>query len=134
MTSVVVDTSALVAILTGEPARSWLAEQLSSATDRIISAPTVLELGIVLEARAPTAVGIAKRTLRAAQIAVVPFDEVLVDRAQDAWRRFGKGRHPAGLNFGDCCTYALAEQAGYPILCVGDDFRRTDLPVLQPPA
>ncbi|TQN37971.1 ribonuclease VapC [Blastococcus colisei] len=133
MTVVVVDTSALVAIMTGEPARGWLADQLSSATGRFIAAPTALELGIVLEARASAAVGIAKRTLREARIVVVPFDEELADRAQDAWRRFGKGRHSAALNFGDCCTYALAEQSGHPILCVGDDFRRTDLPVLQPP-
>jgi len=61
----------------------------------------------------------------------VPFDDDLAGRSLDAWRRFGKGRHLAGLKFGDCCTYALAERTGYPILCVGDDFARTDLPVLQ---
>lgn len=57
----------------------------------------------------------------------------MAQRALDAWRRFGKGRHPAGLNFGDCCSYALAEATGYPILCAGNDFIRTDLAVLRPP-
>ncbi|MBY3554081.1 type II toxin-antitoxin system VapC family toxin [Modestobacter lapidis] len=129
----VVDTSAMVAILTGEPGGQWLSTQLGAAPDRIVAAPTVLELGIVLEARAPAAIGIAGRALRDAGVRVVPFDEELADRAQDAWRRFGKGRSAAALNLGDCVTYALAERTGYSILCVGDDFPRTDLPVLQLP-
>lgn len=133
MSAIVVDTSALVAIVKDEPGREWLVDRLTKASGRVIAAPNALEFGIVLEARAPDAVGIAQRVLRQARIAVVPFDEDLAERAQNAWRRFGKGRHPAALNFGDCCTYALAEETGYPILCVGDDFRRSDLPVLQPP-
>jgi len=71
--------------------------------------------------------------LRDARISVEPFDAELADRATDAWRRFGKGRHPAALNLGDCFTYALGEQTGYPILCVGLAFAKTDLPVLSPP-
>jgi ribonuclease VapC len=133
VSTVVVDTSAMVAILTREPGHDWLSAQLASATERLMSAPAVLELGIVLEARAPRAVGVAHRALREAQIRIVPFDEELAERAQEAWRRFGKGRHLAALNFGDCCTYALADQAGHPVLCVGEVFGRTDLPVLQPP-
>lgn len=133
MTGIVVDTSAMVAILTREPGHEWLSARLSSATDRIIAAPTALELGIVLEARVPAAVGVARRALRDARIGIAPFDDELVERAQDAWRRFGKGRHSAALNFGDCCAYALAEQTGHPLLCVGNDFARTDLQVLQPP-
>jgi len=128
----VVDTSALVAILRAEPGHDWLAEQLASVADRIMAAPSVVELGIVLEARVPSAAGIARRVLRDAQISVVPFDGELADRATQAWRRFGRGRHPAALNLGDCFTYALAEQTGNPILCVGADFVRTDLPVLSP--
>ena len=131
MSALVVDTSAMVAILTGEPDRDWLAARLAAATEAVIAAPIALELGIVVEARAPAAVGISRRALRDARISTVPFDDDLAERALDAWRRFGKGRHPAGLNFGDCCTYALAERTGYPILCVGDNFGRTDLPVLQ---
>lgn len=133
MSPVVVDTSALVAILTDEPGRPWLAEQLAAASTRLIAAPTVVELGIVLEARAPASTGIARRALRDSQIVVVPFDEHLAERALDAWRRFGRGRHRAALNYGDCFTYALAEETGHPIVCVGDDFAGTDLPVLRPP-
>lgn len=124
----------MVAIIANEPERGWLTAQLAEADERLISAPGALELGIVLEARKPDAVGIARRALRDAMISVVAFDEGLAARALDAWRRFGKGRHPAGLKFGDCCTYALAEQTDYPLLCLGDDFARTDLSVLQPPA
>lgn len=136
MTGVVVDTSAMVAILRAEPGHEWLTDQLTGAGERIIAAPVALELGIVLEARVPataSSVGISRRTLRDARISIAPFDEGLADRALDAWRRFGKGRHKASLNFGDCCTYALAEDTGYPILCVGDDFARTAHPVLRPP-
>src|SRR5215469_6508231 len=132
MSTVVVDTSAMVAILTGEPGEDWLAAQLAEAGERLMSAPTALELGIVLEARSTSATGILRRTLRDAEITVMPFDDELAQRALDAWRRFGKGRHPAALNFGDCCSYALAEATGCPILCVGDDFSRTDLAVLRP--
>ena len=123
----------MVAILTSEPGHDWLAMQLAEASERLMAAPTAVELGIVLEARSRAATGILRRTLRDAQITVMPFDHDLADRALDAWRRYGKGRHPAALNFGDCCSYALAEAAGCPILCVGDDFSRTDLAVLRPP-
>lgn len=133
MTALVVDTSAMVAILSGEHGGEWLATQLGAATDRVMAAPTVLELSIVLEARAPTAVGIARRALRDAGIRVVAFDDELADISQEAWRRFGKGRAPAGLDLGDCFTYAVARRLGHPVLCVGDDFVRTDLTVVRPP-
>ena len=122
----------MVAILTGEPGRGWLAGQLADADERLMAAPTALELGIVLEARSPSATGILRRTLRDARITVTPFDGALAERALDGWRRFGRGRHPAALNFGDCCSYALAEATGCPLLCVGDDFSKTDLTVLRP--
>lgn len=93
----------------------------------------MLELGIVAEARSPAATGIVRRVLRDAQITVTPFDAALAERALDAWRRFGKGRHPAALNLGDCFSYALAEATDCPILCVGDDFAQTDLPTFRPP-
>jgi ribonuclease VapC len=129
----VVDTSAIVAILGQEAGAEWLSEQLSSAERSIAAAPTVVELAIVLEARAPAAVGIARRALRDAGVEVVPFDDDLADRAVEAWRRFGRGRHPAALNFGDCFTYSLADRTHQPILCVGDDFAQTDVRVLRPP-
>jgi ribonuclease VapC len=75
-----------------------------------------------------------RRVRRDAEITVMQFDAGLAERALDAWRRFGKGRQPAALNFGDCCTYALAEATGCPVLCTGDDLARTDLPVLRPPS
>jgi ribonuclease VapC len=133
VSTVVVDTSAMVAVLAREPGHDWLAAQLAGASERLMTAPTALELGIVLEARSPAATGILRRTLRDAQIAVIPFDDNLADRALDAWRRYGKGRHPAALNFGDCCSYALAEATGCSLLCVGDDFSLTDLTVWTPP-
>jgi ribonuclease VapC len=129
-----VDTSALMSIRKREPARAWLLEQLSRVTERLIAAPTALEFGIVLEARIPGADGMAARAVRDSRVTVVDFTADLADRGLQAWRRFGKGRHPACLNFGDCCTYALAELTGLPILCTGNDFARTDLPVIRPPA
>jgi ribonuclease VapC len=129
--SLVVDTSAMVAVLTAEAGCEWILDRLASASECLMSAPTAVELCIVLEARVPAAVGIARRALRDAGIEVVPFDSRLVDRATDAWRRFGKGRHPARLTYGDCFTYALAEETGHPILCVGEDFGRTDISVVS---
>ncbi|MDP9429094.1 MAG: type II toxin-antitoxin system VapC family toxin [Actinomycetota bacterium] len=133
MSGLVVDTSAMVAILGEEAGAEWLSEQLSSAERRIAAAPTVVELAIVLEARAPAAVGIARRALRDAGVEVVPFDDDLADRAAEAWRRFGRGRHLAALNLGDCFTYALAHRTNQPVLCVRDDFAQTDLRVVRPP-
>ena len=130
MTALVVDASALVAIAIREQDSDRLSDLLREAEAAYLSAPTLLELGMVLESRIPRAVDIAARLVRDAEIEVVPFGEQLAGRAMDAFRRFGKGRHAAALNFGDCCTYALAEERGLPILCVGDDFRRTDLTVL----
>lgn len=134
MTGLVVDTSALVAVLQREPGYEWLITELAEARSRVLAAPTALELSIVAESRAPNAVGVGGRMLRDARIEVIGFDVDLAARAVDGWRRFGRGRHPAQLNFGDCCTYALAERTGDPILCVGEDFARTDLPVRRPPA
>ena len=130
MTGLVVDTSALMSILRREPGSLALASALGSADLALASAPTLLELGLVVEGRHPDAVGRALQAMREGEIQVVAFDEALAIRATEAWRRFGKGRHPAGLNFGDCCTYALAEERDLPILCVGEAFRRTGWPVL----
>lgn len=132
MTAIVVDTSAIVAIPTEEPGAGWLRTQLASAEERFMASPNALELGIVLEARAPSAMGLGQRALAAAEIHVVSFDSSLAERGISAWRRFGKGRHPAGLNVGDCATYALAEHLNLSILCTGNDFARTDLAVLKP--
>lgn len=131
--SLVVDTSAAVAIVLGEPGGDDLAAYLENAVARLMSAAIRVELGIVMEARLrPAGQDVVERFLRDARIDLVPVDTDLAERAMSGWRRYGKGRHPAGLNFGDCFTYALAERTGHPVLCTGDDFAATDLPVLRP--
>jgi ribonuclease VapC len=131
MAAVVVDTSAAVAIVTGEPATAGLIDALEGAERRTMSAATRVGLGIVLETRfGPVGAAIVERFVRAAGIEEAPFDTIQADLAVDAWRRFGRGRHAAGLNLGDCFTYALAASTGSAVLCVGDDFPRTDIDVL----
>lgn len=129
----VVDTSAAMAILLSEPGSDELITYLEAANTRLMSAATYLELSIVVEARlGPAAADIVPRFLQHAQIELVPVDADLAQRALGAWRRYGKGRHAAALNFGDCFTYGLADQSGCTILCVGSDFPATDLPVAGP--
>lgn len=132
MKDIVVDTSAAVALLTGEPSGGSVAHALD-ATDRpLMSAATLVELGIVLEARlGPVGTAVVERFLRAGQIQIVEVDREAADAAIDGWRRFGKGRHPAKLNYGDCFAYALASAEGASILCVGHDFTETDLRVVD---
>lgn len=127
----VVDTSAVVAILQSERGSDGLVVHLAGAGPCVMSAASRVEVGIVIEARlgAPGA-DVVERLLRDAAISVVPVDLDAAERALGAWRRYGKGRHPAALNYGDCFTYALAEVTGFPVLCTGKDFAATDLPVL----
>jgi ribonuclease VapC len=130
VTAIVVDTSAAVAILASEPGADDLIGRLSRATDRLMSMATLVELGIVMEARlGPAGQGVVERFVRDSEIELVPVERVHVDRALEGWRRFGKGRHKAALNFGDCFSYALAVASGHPLLFVGDDFSRTDVAV-----
>lgn len=134
MTGVVVDTSAAMAILLGEDDAEEVLAALGESDHRLVSAATFVELGIVLEARlGPAGGAIAERFLRDAGIEVVDLDRTQADRALEGWRRFGKGRHRAGLNLGDCFAYGLAVATGHPVLCVGDDFTRTDAEVLPGP-
>ena len=131
--SLVVDTSAAVAIVLGEPGTEELAVHLENALARLMPAAIRVELGIVLEARLwPAGQDIVERLIRDAKIDIVPVDADLAARAMSGWRRYGQGHHPAGLNFGDCFTYALAERTGYPVLCTGNDFAATDIAVLRP--
>jgi ribonuclease VapC len=131
--SLVVDTSAAVAIVLGEPGSEELAVHLENALARLMPAAIRAELGIVIEARLwPAGQDVVERLLRDAKIDIVPVDAELAARAVSGWRRYGKGRHPAGLNFGDCFTYALAERTGHPVLCTGDDFAATDVAVVRP--
>lgn len=128
----ILDSSAVVAIVLQEPGHVRLLELLADEEAPGIGAPTLVETGIVLAAKA----GIAGRTLLARFLgdvdsAVIPFEEEHWPVAVDASLRFGKGRHPAGLNFGDCLTYAIARLSDEPLLCVGDDFVQTDLSVVR---
>jgi len=131
--SLVVDTAAAVAVILGEPGGDEVTAYLQEALARLMPAATRVELGIVIEARLwPGGQDIVDRFLRDARIEIVPVDAELAARAMSGWRRYGKGRHRAGLNFGDCFTYALAEQTGHPVLCTGDNFAATDVTVVRP--
>lgn len=131
MTGVVVDTSAAVAILLSEAHAESLLAALDAAEERLMSAATFVELGAVIEAKLrPSGAGITTRFVDEGGIEVVAFDRSQADRALEGWRRFGKGRHPAALNLGDCFTYGLAIAANQPVLCVGDDFAQTDVEVV----
>ncbi|MFN8103604.1 MAG: type II toxin-antitoxin system VapC family toxin [Acidimicrobiia bacterium] len=133
MTGVVVDTSAVFAILADEPNADELSGLLSEADVRLLSAATLVELGIVLESRlGPAGHGTMAQFLDAAEMDIVAVDARLAGLALEGWRRFGKGRHPAKLNFGDCFTYALAIERTLPVLCTGEDFSLTDVTVMRP--
>lgn len=133
--SLVVGTSAAVAVILGEPGSEELTGYLEDSFERLMAAAIRVELGIVIEARLwPAGQEVVDRFLRDAQIVIVPVDADLAARAMSGWRRYGKGRHPAGLNFGDCFTYALADRTGYSVLCTGDDFAATDIAVVRAPA
>lgn len=129
----VVDTSAAVAVILAERGSDWLLVALDEAPARFMSAASKLELGLVVEARLGAGGSdVVVRFLRDARIEVVDVAEADADRALEAWRRYGKGRHRAALNYGDCFVYALAERMGVPVLCTGEDFAGTDLPVRRP--
>lgn len=125
----IIDTSALVAILRDEPDAPRFAEAIESARDRRISAATYVELGAVIDgARDPVASRRLDELLAAARITIEPVTEEQAGMAREAYRDFGKGSgHAAGLNFGDCFAYALARDTGEPLLFKGDDFTRTDI-------
>lgn len=124
----VIDTSALVAIFLGEPERKVFLEQILQAETKLISAANVLETGIVLEARRGEAAGREfDLFVVRARLEIVPADADQVEIARSAWRKFGRGRHAAGLNFGDCFAYALAKFSGQKLLAKGQDFRLTDI-------
>ena len=124
----IVDSSAIAAIFFRETGFEDLLDKLARGAAIGIGAPTLAEAAIVLTARlgfdARPALG---RFLQESAIEVVPFGDAHWREAVDAYRRFGKGRHRAALNFGDCLCYATARLASQPLLCVGDDFAKTDL-------
>jgi ribonuclease VapC len=124
----ILDSSAVVAIALREPGWERLLAALDGAPTVAIGAPTIVEATIVLSARlARDARGLVGRFLLEGDVAVVPFTDAHFGTALDAWLRYGRGRHPAGLNFGDCLSYATAAFAREPLLYTGDDFSRTDI-------
>ncbi len=124
----VIDTSAIVAIALNEPDAAELELRIADDPVRLISAATVLETTIVLETRLGDAGGREfDLWLLKVGAEVVPVDAEQIDAARRAWRRYGKGRHPAGLNYGDCFSYALALTRGEPLVFKGEDFARTDI-------
>ncbi|MEO6193733.1 MAG: type II toxin-antitoxin system VapC family toxin, partial [Thermoanaerobaculia bacterium] len=124
----VIDTSALLAILLDEPERRTFNEAIEAAESRRMSAAIFVEVSIVIESRFG-AEGIRDLDLfiERAGISLVPVDSDQAQMARRAYSRFGKGRHRAGLNYGDCFSYALAMVLGEPLLYKGDDFGQTDV-------
>jgi ribonuclease VapC len=124
----VIDTSAIVAIALNKPDAAELEVRIADDPVRLISAATVLEATIVLETRLGDAGG-REFDLWLLKIGaeIVPVDAEQADAARRAWRRFGKGRHAAALNYGDCFSYALALARGEPLLFKGEDFAKTDV-------
>ena len=124
----IIDTSALVAVILGEPDAEAHLRAMSTADDLSVSASTLVEALIVVEARqGPEASADLQALLADLEATVVPFDEDQANAAAGAWARFGKGRHPACLNLGDTFSYALARTTGEPLLFKGDDFSKTDV-------
>jgi ribonuclease VapC len=124
----VLDSSAVIAVHWKEQGHERLIEKIESAEIVVIGAPTLLETAMVLTARlGGDARSMLSAFLRRSGTEVVPFTAEHFDEAVGAFLRFGRGRHPAALNFGDCLAYAVASVAGMPLLFTGDDFRRTDI-------
>lgn len=124
----VIDSSALVAILQAEAAGPALAKAIEDDSVRLVSAASLLETSIVIESRYREAGALKLDSLiRKTKLEVVAVSAEQAEIARDAWRRFGKGRHRANLNFGDCFSYALAKDRGERLLFVGEDFSKTDL-------
>ena len=124
----IIDTSALLAIFLAEPERQSFLERIRQDGTRLLSAANALETAIVLEARRGEVAGREfDLFLHRLNIEIVPVDATQVEVARTGWRKYGKGRHPASLNFGDCFAYALSKTSGEPLLAKGNDFPKTDV-------
>lgn len=124
----VIDTSALMAILLGEPEAKAIAAAIARDNNRMLSAFSFLEAGIVIEARKGESGGRElDLLLHHIQAEMISMNPEQAEIARKAWREYGKGRHPAALNIGDCCAYALAKVSGEPLLFKGEDFSKTDI-------
>lgn len=127
-----IDSSALVAVLFSEPGYLDLVDTMLQADAVRVGAPTLVETGMVLAGRRGTATGRELDDLvRELGITIVPFGEAEWQAALQVYARFGRGRHKAALNFGDCMAYATAAVAGDTLLFVGDAFTITDIPAAR---
>lgn len=125
---IVIDTSAMIAILRRENEAEPFARVIAEAERCFFSAVGLLEASMVMIGRGlPEVVNLLDALLQELAIEIVPFDQELARESRGAFIRFGKGRHSAGLNFGDCVSYALAQTRGLPLLYKGDDFAKTDV-------
>lgn len=128
----VIDSSALMAILLGEEEAPAMIQAITENGRRLISSVTALETAIVINARKG---GDGERELELLlykiEADIIPFTRDHYVLGLDAWKRYGKGRHPAGLNMGDCCSYSLALSTGEPLLFKGDDFTQTDVSAVR---
>ena len=132
MSGLVADTSALLAALFAEPQRDAVLVALAETDDALLSSCSLLEATIVAQSRlGPEGQAELERLLDAfgVEVSALTADQAKV--AVDAWRRFGKGRHPAALDILDCCSYALARAARLPLLAIGHDFARTDIDLVE---
>lgn len=128
----VIDTSALVAILLGEPEAKTIAMAIANDNKRLIGAFSLLETSIVIESKKGEDGALElDLLLRKIQAEIISMNSAQTEGARKAWRDFGKGRHPAALNIGDCCAYALAKITGEPLLFKGDDFSKTDISLVS---
>jgi ribonuclease VapC len=124
----ILDASAILAVVFREAGCEALIDKLLATPRKAVGAPTLAEAALVLTARlGPAAAGIIERFVQEFELVVLPFGEPHWRATAEAYFRFGKGRHPAALNFGDCLAYAVARLADRPLLFVGNDFSRTDL-------
>ena len=124
----VIDSSALIAIISKEPERRPFEDSMRLASNRLLGAATLVETSIVVLCRRhEEGLAVLNELLMDMRVETVPLSADHARLAVDAFRRFGKGRHPAGLNFGDCFSYALAKATGEPLLFKGDDFSQTDV-------
>jgi len=127
----VLDTSAIVALVLKEPRYKRLALLIDQAKEVLVGAPTMVEASMILSSRmrqdARPILEVLRRQVRAS---VTPFDNEHIWAATGAFLRFGRGRHAASLNFGDCMSYAVASVAGQPLLYIGEDFNKSDIPAV----
>jgi ribonuclease VapC len=130
----VIDSSALVAILFGEPQADRFVDAIAGAEPRLMSAANLLEAALVVDNQLGSAAGRQlDRFVEQARIEIAPVTERQVSIARQAYLDYGRGNHPAKLNFGDCFAYALAKATGEPLLFKGDDFAHTDIKVYRSP-